>query len=537
MHGQVFEYMQEEDKYMSLEFVRETIKVNRIVGEDLTQTVVENDIIVPDVKPDVSRILLLDGDVCVNSTEVVQDKALVNGSIRYKILYIPDEPEQSVKSINASSTFSCSLDIPDSRQGMRCRAKSEIEHMEYNILNGRKINVKSVVKLSGKVEEEVEQDVIGDMRGLDNVQVLKNNINVNCYVGNGDGSYTWKESLEIPSGKPPIREILRNDIKITGKDYKIADNKIIAKGELNISTLYIGDDEERSIQFMEHEAPFTQFIDMNGISGDAECDLDFQVLDSQFEPWEDSDGEMRMLNCEVALDISASGFSRTSVDVIEDAYSPHMRLGLEKKPFKVEEVIAENRSQVTIKDTASLQNDEPEIAEVFNVLSKPSLSEYRILDDKIIIEGVVNNNVLYLANNTEQPVFCHRQEIPFRHNIDVKGVKPGMVCDVGLDAEHCNYSMVSGTEVEVRLVVCVNVKVLDHAMIPLISKVTEQPADEKRLSSQPSITIYFSQPGDTLWKIAKRYFTTVEDLKAVNNLGDNDTIIPGKQIIIPKRVS
>jgi len=48
---------------MSLELVRESTKVNYVVGEELAQTIVEHDIIVPDVNPDVARILLIDGEI------------------------------------------------------------------------------------------------------------------------------------------------------------------------------------------------------------------------------------------------------------------------------------------------------------------------------------------------------------------------------------------------------------------------------------------------------------------------------------------
>ncbi len=50
---------------MSLELVKEAVRLNQTVGEDSTQTIVENDIIVPDIKPDIVRILLLDGDVFI----------------------------------------------------------------------------------------------------------------------------------------------------------------------------------------------------------------------------------------------------------------------------------------------------------------------------------------------------------------------------------------------------------------------------------------------------------------------------------------
>ena len=53
---------------MSLETVKESAKISYVIGEDSTQTIVEHDIIVPDVNPDVARILLLDGEVSVGDT-------------------------------------------------------------------------------------------------------------------------------------------------------------------------------------------------------------------------------------------------------------------------------------------------------------------------------------------------------------------------------------------------------------------------------------------------------------------------------------
>ena len=126
---------------------------------------------------------------------------------------------------------------------------------------------------------------------------------------------------------------------------------------------------------------------------------------------------------------------------------------MEKEPFVVEETMTENKGQIILKDTIVLSDECPDIYEVFNVLCKPGLSDIKILDDKVIIEGVVNNNVLYLANNNEQPVFCYKQDIPFRHGVDIKGIKQGMKCEPEISIEHCSYSMVSSNEVEIRLVI------------------------------------------------------------------------------------
>lgn len=522
---------------MSLELVRESTKINYVIGEDSGQTIVEHDIIVPDINPDVSRILLLDGEVLEGDSETSQDKVHVDGTVRYKILYVSDDPEQAVKSINAASDFSYSVDVLNARSGMKAKTKYDIEHIDYEILNGRKINVKTILKINAKAISEIEQDFVNDLRGVEGIQVLKDNVDIYCYLGENTVSYTTDEAFEIPAGKPSINEILRSDVKIVGKDYRIADDKIIAKGDINILTLYIGDNEERSVQFMEHEIPFTQFIELPGIGENSECEVDYRIKDFSFNPAEDTDGELRVLKGEVTVSLSAQATDKRTVEMISDAYSLSTRIDYDKQTFKANRVVCQDRSQITLKEIVSLDDDSPEISEVFNVLCKPSLFECNAVNGNVNLEGAVNNSILYVANNAEQPVFSYNQEMPFNQKVDIEGVKAGMKCEVDLDVEHCNYSMVSANEVEIRVVVNVNIKVIDQMEVNLITNVNETPIEDKNLEMYPSITIYFTQPGDSLWKIAKKYCTTVEDLCRVNDLNEEDIIEIGQQIIVPRKIS
>lgn len=522
---------------MSLELVRESTKVNYVIGEDLSQTIVEHDIIVPDINPDVGRILLLDGEVVEGDSEASQDKVHVDGTVRYKILYVSDDTEQTVKSINAVSDFSYAVDVANARAGMKTKIKCDIEHIDYEILNGRKINVKTILKIDAKAINEVEQEFVNDLRGIEDIQVLKNNVDIYCYLGENTINCTSDEMLEIPAGKPSIREMLRSDVKIVGKDYRISDDKIIAKGDINILTLYIGDNEERNIQFMEHEIPFTQFVDLPGIGDNSECEVDYKIRSFSFTPEEDSDGELRMLKAEVTVSLAAEATDKRTVEMISDAYSLSSKIEHEKQTFKINRVVSRNRSQLTLKEIVEFDGDSPDISEVFNVLCKPSLFECNTGDGYVELEGAVKNSILYVANNTEQPVFAYNHEIPFSQRIDIEDSRAQMDCDVDLEVEHCNYSVISSNEVEIRVVVNINVRLADQTDIPLVTNVSDTPIEERENQQHPSITIYFSQPGDSLWKIAKKYRTTVEDIIRVNELNEDDIIGIGQQIIVPRKIS
>jgi len=520
---------------MSLELIRETYKLGQVIGEDAIQSVVENDIIVPDIKPDISRILVMDGTAFVKNTEASHDKVVVEGAIAYRILYVADEAEQKVRSINTSASFSCELDVPYTRPEMKCIVKCEVEHVDYNLSNSRKINAKTVLKVGGKVMKTTDLEVANDIRGIDNIQVLKEGMKLECFIGDNDLAHTVKESLVVPAGKPSIREILRNDVKISGKDFKVTDGKVVAKGDLIVSTLYLGDDESQNIQYMEHEIPFAQFIDIPGITEDDRCDVMFGLGDWQFEPQEDSDGEYRAMEGVINLNIYASGYSSRQVDVISDAYSPASGIVLEKEPVRLEEAVTHSTSQVVLKETASIPEGSPGISEVFNIISRPGISDYKILDNKLVLDGVVTNSILYLSGSAEQPVSCLEQETLFKQNIDIRGIKPGMTCDMDLDVDHCTYSMLSSGEIEVRLVIGVATRFYNCYSVPLVVRASEVALEAKRSDVQPSITIYFAQPGDTLWKIAKKYSTTIDEIIKTNNIAADAPVSAGQQVVIPKR--
>ena len=53
-------------------------------------------------------------------------------------------------------------------------------------------------------------------------------------------------------------------------------------------------------------------------------------------------------------------------------------------------------------------------------------------------------------------------------------------------------------------------------------------------NNSSSLVIYFVKEGDTLWKIAKKFKSTMEEIATVNNIEDVDKLNIGEQLYIPK---
>ena len=55
------------------------------------------------------------------------------------------------------------------------------------------------------------------------------------------------------------------------------------------------------------------------------------------------------------------------------------------------------------------------------------------------------------------------------------------------------------------------------------------------LSKAPSIIVYICKDGDNLWNIAKKYNTTENEICELNELKPEETLKPGKCLILEKK--
>ncbi len=514
-----------------IELNKETVCVSESKITAFSQAYAEADIIVPDVKPDIARILQVDADAIILNKSCNKDRVTVEGKVQLNILYVGDD--NNVKSIVSSQAFSQLLDAKGALEGMSIELESDIENVDYSIVNSRKISVKVLIGLDVKVSMPIDVDLVTNVMGDDSFEILRNSISPYSVVVRTEEELSIREKLEIPSGKPSIASILKLDAKVTSKDIKLVSGKLIVKGMLSVTTLYLGEMEENNIQSMEHEIPFTEIVSAEGADEDMKASMQFAVKAIFYEVDEDSDGDSRIIVLEVALNACAKVSKVVSVDVIEDVYSVNMPLLVSRSNTTIDRIVADNKEQVTLKDVASMPRDLPEIMQVYNVITKPYLGNARIENNKIIVEGVIDSYILYLSTNEQSPLYTYKHEQRFCQHIDIDGIDENMQCDINLDMEHISYNISMGWEVDLRYILCINATVISQDKINYVTGVTVSEDEILQLKPSCCIRIYFVKNGDRMWDIAKRYHTTAEKIMTANEMTSEIDLISGKQILIP----
>ena len=90
---------------MLLETEKENVCINQIVGQKRDEIVVEGDVIVNDIKPDVLSIVSASGIPCLYKKEVMDGKIRLDGSMNIYVIYLADSEDSTVRSINTVLDF------------------------------------------------------------------------------------------------------------------------------------------------------------------------------------------------------------------------------------------------------------------------------------------------------------------------------------------------------------------------------------------------------------------------------------------------
>ncbi|MEF9952819.1 MAG: DUF3794 domain-containing protein, partial [Clostridium sp.] len=336
----------------------------------------------------------------------------------------------------------------------------------------------------------------------------------------------------IPDEKDEVSSVLKSDVTIHRKDIIVGDGKITINAAGIARVMY--DTSAEDVYTVDEEFSFEAEIGIDDIKDGARCDVGFKVIDVYESVVENDVGERRQVEIEAVVDVSAKAYGNKNIQSIVDAYSPEEGYEFEKVSIKSLNFFSEGADSQTIKERVNLETDETPIEQIKYVALKPVVTELKVVDDKVIAEGILEMNMLYSAASDEGGITSFEDEISFKTSVDIKGARIDMSPTIDINVEHISFDKISGREVDLKIILNANAKLAQKNNFELIKNVVEVDISES-LKNMPTFVIYSVQESDNLWKIAKRYGTTIEDIVKVNEIENPDYVNAGVKIIIPKK--
>lgn len=506
---------------MVVETIKENLCVNKLVATKKELIMVEGDMIVPDSKPDILNTICTSGVVCIYKKEVQEDKIRIDGNINTYIMYMADDTQDRVRGLSTTLDFSENIQVANSKEGMTCKLESKLKSIEARVINGRKVGIKAVVEVEIKLYSNEDIQIINSLQDADNVRMLKEDLMVNSLIGAGETKIYAKDTIKIDS-TDNLAEILKAQVEIVDKDIKISYNKILTKSEAEIKIMYLTEDNR--INTIMARVPVVGFVDIPNVTEDNICDVDYEMRNLVLKP---NSIEEHSIYVEIEIGVIANVYEEKQINLIQDLYSPSENMEFNKKKITVLTNKKSTKETMQIREKVTLEGLENRSiidVDVLPVIEKETKSQNRV-----VYEGELELRFV-LADNDLQ-VDTRTAKIPFDYAIseleDVENINSNMAIEVA----NQDFIVQDGGVVSANLDLTVNADSYRNTNMSIIDEI--QTNGEREIEDY-TVLVYIVKKGDTLWKIAKRFGSTIEDIATVNGIEDENKLSIGQKLFIPR---
>ena len=508
---------------MELEVNKETVCINKLICEKKELVFVEEDMIVPDSKPDILNAINLSGNVCIYKKEVQDGKIKIDGCVNTYIMYLPDSGEDNLRGLNACLEFSKVIQIPECKEGMDPVVSVCIKDLECKVLNGRKINIRAGLDVKVKLYANENVDIISGLNNGDDIQTLNETITANSMVGNSSTRVYIKDTLNVDE-KDEIAEILKSELCLVDNDIKISYNKVLSKCEVEVKIMYLTEDSR--VGTVQGRIPAVGFIDMQNVSEENICDINNEICNITIRP---NSPEEHSIYVEVEIETTCTAYEKKEISLIQDLYSPVVNIGFSQKKINT----TTNKTMKNKEFTVTSKTNIPELVEgsLLDVEVIPNINKEQVTNSKVIYEGEMTVNFIF--TNSNNTVNSKVSKIPFEFSIDNPMQNENVNVDTKVNVVSKNFDVKSNGDVDCNIDIEAQAELSENASMNIIDNVELQ---EDRINEEDydSLIIYTVQKGDTLWNIAKRFRSTVDDIARVNGIENPDNINVGQKLYIPK---
>ncbi|MDR0326193.1 MAG: DUF3794 domain-containing protein [Oscillospiraceae bacterium] len=470
------------------------------------------EMIVPDLYPDMARIVDTAGQACVKETVLRDDRLDLTGLARVGVLYRP-EGEDGLRKLDVSIPFNHVFDgrFPPNSE-VHCGAR--LLDIEARAINPRKISVLCRLSLHAVVYAPAELSIPSEVD--EPCEVKMQLCDAYMPVAVKSKGFTINEGLELPASRPPVDELVIALPRLEVTDVKIVGSKAVFKGAVLLELLYLSGGEPVSA---EHEFSMSQIMDMDGLEDGAAVDLDLRVTGIELDVGGVS-GDPRSVNIALHLEAQAVAYMERQMEAIVDLYSTSGHLKPLLEPLHLtalvergtrrqqaremleaeEEIRSVIYARVCLGPITRLESGEPGCEAFVNLLYLTDDGEFRSMGQKVAVpSGIEADGAMLMARQAGQVTAAPSSGgIELRFSVDFSFIltRPERLLAVGGVQE-------------------------------------EEPAERP---ARPSIVLRRCHSGEGLWNIAKRYSTTISELCMANGLEDCAEEAPdGQLLLIPKK--
>lgn len=531
---------------------KKNIHMNKIVKSETVIFFVSREERIMDADNEIENIINQKEIVTTDGVVTRENQITVNGTINYNILYYPKNSEMvcgEEKEINFEENIKLmGINSEDNANVAMEVLSSSIKPVDgknyiYKIQLKAYIIVEKIEDLdiataidTDSQEENYENNFAKENSGKNNVENImtkKRNIDSLAIMADKTDTFRVSEQIAVPHGKPPIGTIVWSDIRIKNQNIKTMEGSIIINGQLSVFIIYIPEMENMPEQWLEQTIDFNGQLEMSEATEDVVSYIELWLNNVNVQPEINQDNEMRNLSVSALLKLNVKLYKETSIKVIEDVYKPGANLVPIMEPKTYQKLLVKNASRTKEVVKMKIDKTKGQLLQICNSQAEIKIENILVRDNSLKAIGKIKTCIIYISSDDRHPICCQCRESNFEHGIDAEGIEGNDEYFLNWKVEQVNANMLNADEVEIKAVIALEAIVFKKVEQNFVTEINQEPVDMEALNSAPVLKGYIVQKGDTLWKLAKENYTTIEKIMTVNNL-ENETIKKGDRLLIIK---
>lgn len=511
------------------------VQVTNITEKPKTVITIEEDILVPDTKPDLREILLIDGRARLSSREIdrinkTDDYIGLSGEVELQTLYMPENRQAAgpVIAVQTRVPFKerWHTDIaPGATLILDCRT----EKIEYMVINERKYRVKISLAIMARECVDRKVDIFEGING-EEIQMLKERVEISSIALRKKDTLTISENLEIKEDGN-FESILKQDINVVENYKQFTAEKVVINGFIFVNMLYTvtGENTLDCIRQAQERVEFTQFIPVKQQdSGGGSLCFDGSGLRVKLVQDEEA-GEVFRLEGEIITYVEL--YAGTEREIIVDGYHREKDFICDFNEEKSRTPVASAAGEASVREIISPDAAYGEIEKILYTTGEIMESESRGEQGKVITEGSLQAKMICMSlRDEEEPqLFSIRQEVPFRVVTAVPQMTGSEIISTRIHVRDIWAEKINGKQLEFNASVMAGSEIMRE--VPF--KVLANPAFEESTAKETMapMVVYVAGKDDSLWSIAKKFKTSVETVAKLNQLEEGQ-IAEGRKLLI-----
>lgn len=508
---------------MELHFDHIALHTEQPRGACRSQLTVAGEVTLPGSLREAARVLHADAYAVLEGCEAMTDRFSVSGRVVFRVVYAQGEPEH-VDCVEASADFKHLCDAPGVTARDRACVSLQPAQVEASVSGGR-MNMRAVLRLEGCALSDAPVEAL---TGVTGETAMQRTVPVTWrrQTASGAADALLREEFALPA-ELAVRQTLFARAWPVFREAAGGQGRIGLAGEIQLEAVHASDVPGKPIVVTRHSVPFQQGVETTGEAGELldgrVCVKDVAVAS---QPAEDGSGVLR---AEILLGLQAWADREETCQLVADAYTTGGdALRLQRETLQVRTGNHRVNTAESAKASLLLPDDAPPVRTVLAVFASPVLTGFEQQGSRLQTEGMLDVTLLYLSGDGAA-VQSARMDAAFRMSFAADAAPEDQVVLSITDAEAIP---VTGDRLELRYVMHLQTEGVRAQPVTVVTEAQAVPAE----APPKDIVLYYAQPGDSLWDVAKRYRVGEADVRALNP-DLTESLKPGQGVVVWRRAA